>query len=452
MLHLQILFVTLSILLISTLYDSKVQAATIMNLGVGDARSLQFEQVIGTVFIADPETADYQVIDNHKLVVFGRKIGQTSLIVFGENSNTLSNSKVVVNKSLTKVEQILNLHYPNINISVQNLGDQVVLSGFVPTQKEKNDIYAMVGELLKKDFTEKRLEWKTTDNESYDIDFMARRTYEGLLNNLEVSVSKQVNVKLTIAEVNSSLVNELGIKWGTILSDGFAGNGQFFRGISGLGGSATNVAAYISAINDDTVGQVLSEPNISVISGETASFLVGGEIPITYRVDDGYRIQYKEFGIGLDLAAEVLRDDKIKLSIVPQVSSVDSQFGDELLDIPSFKVRRARTTLELGDGDSFVLAGLLSTEDQEALSKIPFIGDVPILGAFFRNTTTQRRKTELVIVATVSLVEPISSGSVRIPSMQRTSTLSRFFGVNLNASPEVAQWQEEILSTGGFKK
>ncbi|PMN71907.1 type II and III secretion system protein family protein [Enterovibrio norvegicus] len=427
-------------------------AAGILNLGTGDARSLPFDSVIGTVFISDPEVADYQVIDNNRLVVFGRALGTTTLIVFGENGTTLTKKKIVVNQSLTKVEQILAIQYPNVEVSVLNVGEQVVLSGFVPTQKEKNDIYSIVGGLLNKKYTERRVQWKTSIREEFDISFMARRTYEGLINNLEVAVTKQVNVKLTIAEVNSSLINELGIKWGTIFSDGFGGNGQFARGISGLGGSLTNVAAYISAINDDNVGQVLSEPNLSVISGETASFLVGGEIPITYRVDNGYRIQYKEFGIGLDLAAEVLRDDKIKLSIMPQVSSVDGQFGDTLLDIPSFKVRRARTTLELGDGDSFVLAGLLSSEDEEALSKIPFIGDVPILGALFRNTSTTRRKTELVIVATVSLVEPISSANIQIPSMQRTSALHRFFGVELKSSPEIEKWQREILSTGGFKK
>ncbi|MGF1704317.1 type II and III secretion system protein family protein [Enterovibrio baiacu] len=429
-----------------------VQAAGIMNLGTGDARPLSFKSTIGTVFISNPEVADYQVIDNNRLVVFGRDIGTTTLIIFGESSEELLRRKIVVNQSLTNIEQTIAIRYPNINVSVLNLGEQVVLSGFVPTQKEKNDIYSMVGELLKKEFTERRTEWKTNEGEDFDIDFMARRDYQGLVNNLEVSVTKQVNVKLTIAEVNSALVNELGIEWGTVLTDGFAGNGQFFRGISGFGGGATNVATFISAINDDSVGQVLSEPNVSVISGESASFLVGGEIPVTYRVDDGYRIQYKEFGIGLDLAAEVLRDDKIKLAIQPQVSSVDAQFGNTLLDIPSFKVRRARTTLELGDGQSFILGGLLSTEDQEELSKIPFIGDVPILGALFRNTSTTRRKTELIIVATVSLVEPISSSDVRIPGMQRTSTLSRFFGIKSSASPEVSKWQQQILATGGFKK
>ncbi|MDD1781731.1 pilus assembly protein N-terminal domain-containing protein [Enterovibrio sp. ZSDZ35] len=430
-----------------------VLAASILNLGTGDARSLHFDTTIGTIFIADPEIADYQVIDNNRLVVFGRNIGTTTLIVFSENSQTLIEKKIVVNKSLISVEQLISSQYPDADVSVLNLGDRVVLAGTVPTQKEKDEIYAIAGELLSKEQNEKATTLVSLNTNTPDktIGFLAHKTFEGLVNNLEVAITKQVNVKLTIAEVNSSLVNELGIQWGTVFENSF-NNGQFFRAITGLNGSATNVATYLSAINDDRIGQVLSEPNLSVISGETASFLVGGEVPISYLTDDGYVIEYKTFGIGLELAAKVQRDDKIMLTLFPSVSSVDEQFGDTALDVPAFRVRRAQTTIELGDGDSFVLAGLLSTEDQESLSKIPFIADVPILGALFRHSSTIRRKTELVIVATVSLVAPITSANITLPSIRRTSTLSRFFGVDLDASPDMAQWQTEILSTGGFKK
>lgn len=440
------------ILLLSALPNA-VFAAPILNLGTGDSRSMHFSSTIGTVFVADPEIADYQIIDNNRLVIFGRNIGTTTFIVFSQNSETLAERKVVVNKSLISIEQILSSQYPNADVSVLNLGDRVVLAGTVPTQKEKDEIYAIAGELLSKEQEEKdtTLVSLNTDTPDKNIAFLRHRTYEGLVNNLEVTVTKQVNVKLTIAEVNSSLVNELGIQWGTVLENTF-NNGQFFRAITGFNGSATNVATYLSAINDDRIGQVLSEPNLSVISGETASFLVGGEVPVSYLTQDGYVIEYKTFGIGLELAAKVQRDDKIILTLFPSVSSVDEQFGDTALDIPAFRVRRAQTTIELGDGESFVLAGLLSTEDQESLAKIPFIADVPILGALFRHSSTIRRKTELVIVATVSLVAPISSANVSIPTIQRTSTLSRFFGVDLDDKSDIAQWQTDILSTGGFKK
>ncbi|MDD1794654.1 pilus assembly protein N-terminal domain-containing protein [Enterovibrio makurazakiensis] len=430
-----------------------VKAAGIINLGTGDARSMHFDTTIGTIFIANPEVADYQVIDNNRLVVFGRNIGTTTLIVFGENSSTLTEKRIVVNKSLISIEQMLSSQYPNAEVSVLNLGDRVVLGGTVPTQKEKDEIYAMVGELLTKDPTEKvkTLVSINTDTPDKDIDYLAHKIYEGVVNNLEVTVTKQVNVKLTIAEVNSSIVNELGIQWGTVFENTF-NNGQFFRAITGTGGSGSNVGSYISAINDDRIGQVLSEPNLSVISGETASFLVGGEVPISYLSPDGYVISYRSFGIGLELAAEVQRDDKIMLTLLPSVSSVDEQFGETALDIPAFRVRRAQTTIELGDGDSFVLAGLLSTEDQESLAKIPFIADVPILGALFRHSTTTRRKTELVIVATVSLVTPITSANITLPQIKQTSTLSRFFGVDFDSSSDTAKWQTEILATGGFKK
>lgn len=428
-------------------------ATGILNLGTGDARSMSFDNTIGTIFIGDPEIADYQVIDNNRLVVFGRNIGTTTLIVFGENSETLTEKKIVVNKSLISIEQMIASRYPNADVSVLNMGDRVVLAGTVPTQKEKDEIYAIAGELLSKEQFDKTktLVSLNTDVPDKEIAFLNHRTYEGLVNNLEVTVTKQVNVKLTIAEVNSSLVNELGIQWGTLFEDTFS-NGQFFRGITGFDGSATNIASYISAINDDRIGQVLSEPNLSVISGETASFLVGGEVPITYLSEDGYTTDFKTFGIGLELAAKVQRDDKILLTLFPYVSSIDEQFGETELDIPAFRVRRAQTTIELGDGDSFVLAGLLSTEDQESLSKIPFIGDVPILGAMFRHTTTIRRKTELVIVATVSLVAPISSSNITLPSIQKTTALSRFFGIKESNQSDMSDWQAEILATGGFKK
>ncbi|KKD60221.1 general secretion pathway protein GspD [Grimontia sp. AD028] len=430
-----------------------VQAAGIINLGTGDARSMHFDSTIGTIFIADPEIADYQVIDNNRLVVFGRSIGTTSLIVFSDDSATLVEKRIVVNKSLISIEQMIASQYPDAHVSVLNLGDRVVLGGTVTTQKDKDEIYAMVGELLTRDPTEKAktLVSINTNTPDKDIDYLAHKIYDGVVNNLEVTVTKQVNVKLTIAEVNSSVVNELGIQWGTLFENTF-NNGQFFRAITGLGDAGSNIASYISAINDDRIGQVLSEPNLSVISGETASFLVGGEVPVSYLSEEGYVIDYKSFGIGLELAAEVQRDDKIMLTLIPSVSSVDEQFGETALDIPAFRVRRAQTTIELGDGESFVLAGLLSTEDQESLSKIPFIADVPILGAMFRHSTTTRRKTELVIVATVSLVAPISSANITLPSMKSTSTLSRFFGVDLESTPDTAKWQEEILATGGFKK
>ncbi|WP_191602897.1 type II and III secretion system protein family protein [Marinomonas algicola] len=443
------------IVVVSFILLSYASASTAINIGEGEAKTLSFGENISTVFISDADVADYQVVNNRKLIVYGKSVGQAHLVVFGEEGETLEERKLIINKSYTFIEQQLKFRFPNSEIRLTNFGEQFVVSGTVPSEKEKEAVYLLVGELLGKDFEEYKVNWHLADDQQLEIDFLTRRTYKGLVNQIEVANTKQVNVKLTVAEVSSSFVDQIGINWGSVLSDGFSGNGQFSDFVIGF--DADNIAAFISAVSDDTIGQVLAEPNLSVISGETASFLVGGEIPIVFRVDDGYKIEYKNVGVGLDLAAKVLSDDKIKLSIQPEVSSVDEQYANELLGVPGFKVRKARTTVELGDGQSFVLGGLLSSDDQESLSKVPGLGDIPILGTLFRYATTKRVKTELIIVATVNLVEPIESSSIQLPTIARTSSLSRFFvgltpEIKNKVSPEAVKWRNEILSTGGFKQ
>ena len=147
----------------------------------------------------------------------------------------------------------------------------------------------------------------------------------------------------------------------------------------------------------------------------------------------------------------MLKDDKINLSMQPEVSAVDHSVINEL-NIPGFSTRRARTTVQLGDGESFVLGGLLNSEEREALSKIPLIGDIPILGALFRHTTTERQKSELIIVATVNLVKPVQPGVVQIPRMHLRDSLYNYF--NLNDPPNSPRHNQArlILSTGGFKE
>jgi pilus assembly protein CpaC len=418
-----------------------VRAQLVMNLAQGQAQSLSFATNIGTVFIADPAVADYQVVDRKKLVVFGKSVGSTSLMVFDEEGATLEQKTLVVNKSLVHIQQQIQLRYPNTEVTIYNLGDQAVLSGVVATEKEKQEIGEIVGELLSKESTDTTVEWDLGDN-NYTMDFMTKRSFKGLVNNIEVITTKQVNVKLTIAEVSHSFLEEFGID---IYSSGST-SGIFTDYLTNF--SASDIVTVISAIADDTVGQVLAQPNLSVISGETASFLVGGELPVIYVVDGSTSISYKEYGIRLELMAKVINDNQIKLSLMPEVSSLDESYSSDTYDIPALKTRKARTTVELGDGQSFVLGGLLSSEETESLSKIPFAGDIPVLGALFRHTESERYKTELIIVATVNLVGAVETNQIQLPSMQRSSTLDRFFGWTTKSSEQYPA--HNVLKQGGF--
>ncbi|MDC5810022.1 pilus assembly protein N-terminal domain-containing protein [Vibrio europaeus] len=414
-------------------------------LSEGEMEIISVGEDIDSVFISNPKVADYQVIDKRKVALFGKALGETGFAVFGTSGKTLTKRKVTVNTSLTELESQVQLLYPNANVKLTHIGDNVVLTGTVANEKTKDAINQMVGELLEKEKEEFTIEWNRGDDD-YEMEFMKRFHFTGVVNQIEVVTQKQVNVKLSIAEVSHSFLEEFGVQYG---SQGQSA-GVFVNPLTSF--SASDIISVITAMGNDTVGQILAQPNLSVMSGETANFLVGGELPVVTVVDGTTNVEYKEFGIRLDLMAKVIEDDKIKLSLMPEVSSLDTQYSNASYNLPALKTRRARTTVQLADGKSFVLGGLLSTEDKESLSQIPFIGEIPVLGALFRSSGTERTRTELVIVATVNLVQPVEPSAVQLPTMQRTTSLERFFNVEPTPSnSEQNKWANEIYATGGFK-
>ena len=191
-----------------------VHAARIVNLSEGDAQAIETQSEIGSVFISDPEIADYQVIDKNKVVFFGRKIGNASFMVFDKEGNTLISRKLVVNKSLVHIQQQIQLRYPKSDVSIYNLGEQAVLSGTVSSDEIREQIYRLAGELLGKDVEITNVNWDLGD-QMYEMQFMRRYRFQGLVNNIDVVTTKQVNVKLTIAEVTHSFLEEFGIQIGT---------------------------------------------------------------------------------------------------------------------------------------------------------------------------------------------------------------------------------------------
>ncbi|MHC0046042.1 type II and III secretion system protein family protein [Vibrio campbellii] len=429
------------------LVSTVLQAQGISTLSAGGARTLSFKAEVDSVFVSNQKVADYQVIDAHKVVLLGKSEGEASFIVFDRDGSELINHTLIVSKSYRNIEQQIQVQYPYSDVQVNGIGSNVVLSGSAVSDNERDNIYTLVGELLGKSFTNHDFEMPELDSSTDDlqVDFMSRPTYQGVVNNIEVTATKQVNVKLTIAEVSHSFIQDFGIKMG---SGGDVG--IFVDQLTSF--SADDIVSVISAVGSDKVGQVLAEPNLSVISGEQASFLVGGEMPVVTVIDGASDVDYKEFGVRLDLMAKVLRDDKIKLALSPEVSSLDNTYTSEVFDLPAFKTRRAQTTVELGDGQSFVLGGLLNSEERESLTRIPFIGDIPVLGALFRHTGTERNKTELIIVATVNLVKPVKANQIQLPTMEKTGTLRRFFALDGSYDKAQDQWAGEVLNAGGFRQ
>ncbi|RWT88470.1 Pullulanase secretion envelope pulD [Raoultella ornithinolytica] len=203
---------------------------------------------------------------------------------------------------------------------------------------------------------------------------------------------------------------------------------------------------------------MLAQPNLTVLSGESASFLVGGEIPIMVKDQDSVTVQYKEYGIRLNITAKVEKRQKIRLFVSNELSSVTGSYAYNDYQIPTMRTRRSSSTIELADGDSFVIGGLLSEADKESLTKVPFIGDIPVLGALARSSMTERSKSELVVFATVNLVKPQSEAAARnmsLPSFRRSSVEKLFFNVGVDQKMREERLNSDagrFLEQGGFAR
>lgn len=418
---------------------------------VNDGQHIKLNMPVSKVFISNPEVADYKVINEDTIVVFANDFGQSRLIVYGTNENVLLSDRIIVDLDLSLVRKQLKFHFPGVDVKVESIGEQVAVSGTVESEQQRDEIYRMVAMLLGREKTERwdktqKLEFKTdhTDIEEPEGMVFARNmTWEGIIERLEVATVQQVNVKISVAQVTEAFSQTVGVDWGSV----GAGVGEFvFSQFDGA-----DIGTIITALGNDNIAQVLAEPNLTVLSGESASFLVGGEVPVVVSTNNNVNITFKEFGIRLDLTAKVLSQDKIRMQLHPEVSEVEGYVTAAGIEVPQLASRRAMTTVELADGDSFVLGGLMSTADFEEMQKIPLIGDVPVIGAAFRKAVTERRRTELLIVATVNLVEPVKPTDVQLPYIRKTSTLARWLNIETDdqytnpSNPTI-----RLLDQGGF--
>ncbi|MFS1440881.1 type II and III secretion system protein family protein [Vibrio sp. 10N.286.46.E10] len=421
------------------------------SITLNDGQHIKFKSPIGQVFINNPDIVDYKVINDNTLVVFANSIGQSRLIVYGIDDEVLLSDRIIVDLDLTDIRRQLKFHFPDAKVKVQSVGEQVAVSGLVDSEATRDDIYRLVATLLGREKTEKwektqKLEFKS-DSSNYEepesMVFARNMTWEGIIERIEVATTQQVNVKISVAQVTESFGQTVGVDWSSVGSS----VGEFVFDQF----DAANLSTLITALGNDQIAEVLAEPNLTVLSGESASFLVGGEVPVIVSTSSNVNISFKEFGIKLDLTAKVLSQDKIRMQLAPEVSEVEGYVEAAGIKVPQLASRRAMTTVELADGDSFVLGGLMSSADLEKMQKIPFIGDIPVLGAAFRKATTERKRTELIIVATVNLVEPIKPKDIQLPYIKKTSTLARWLNVEWDGkSVTSSDATIRLLSQGGF--
>ncbi|QIM69011.1 type II secretion system protein D (GspD) [Basfia succiniciproducens] len=436
-----------------------------MYLEQGKSKYIELDKKIDTIFVSSSEVADYEIVDDYSFMVYGKQEGTTDVTAFDANGNILYTDTLNVNALINNIvdtNKQIKARFPNSNLQVKKLGKAYVIEGKANTQHESEEVNRIVGEAIgvAPKVTETTLK-RGNGMSDEKIPFLDKYEYNGVINNTNVDKTKQINVKLTVAEVNKNFSDSLGIKWehlsGSVLENWTSGANGYSGGFDGTTGSialinANRLSAFITAVNNANNGKILAEPNISMLSGETADILVGGEVPFAQRDSDGNTsIIYKDFGVKLMVGAKVQKNDQVRIVLAQEVSTLAGNYTyTSVGDIPYFQTRRAKSTFEVGNGESFIIGGLLSSSDLEGVSKVPLFGDIPILGAFFRSVTTSRETKELVVVATVNLVTPNDAEKVIYPSFEQTGTLERFFNLMPFKNVYHKTLTTNFMKNGGF--
>jgi len=398
-----------------------------ITLSVGAGRMVRTNGVAMEVFVANDEVADVHVSSPTQIYIFGKAAGTTTVYATDASGRVVFSANVRVGQNLGSVDQLLELAMPEADIVATPMNGMVLLTGTVAQPADAAEaerlVQAFVGENVQ------------------------------VVSRLRTATPQQVMLQVRIAEVNRTLLREIGVNLlnrdnsggflfgigrgnpGTITTVTEAGDpsglgiGDTLFGFANPANATTIGAAgrllgmdILSSLNlGEQTGLVttLAEPTLTALSGETASFLAGGEFPIPISQSLGtVTIEYKQYGVGLAFTPIVLEDGRISMRVRPEVSELSSIGAIRLngFEVPALTTRRAETTVELGSGQSMMIGGLLRNHNTNSIDRAPFLGNIPILGALFRSTRYRREESELVIVVTPYLVRPVSANRIALPT------------------------------------
>lgn len=384
-------------------YEAMGRASDELVVEINKGAPLRLSAPAASVAVADPTIADVQVISPRMLYVNGRGVGETSLIAVDAQDNVILERTINVTHNLSRLKRAAEELSPGNALVASSTDNAIILKGKVDSPVAAEKIQRLATSFL-------------------------RNEQQSVINMMDTSSSDQVMLKVRIVEVARNELKRFGINWESLLSSGdfvfglaqgrdLVTGGTLTRATNGdnslsasFNDGSTNLNAVIDALEDDGLVSVLAEPNLTTRSGTPASFLAGGEYPIPVPgQNDVVTIEYRQFGVALQFTPVVLSPDKISLTVLPEVSALSDQNAVTLngTTVPGLTTRRASTTVDLGTGQSFAIAGLLRNDQGSNVSKFPFLGDIPILGALFRSTEFQNNQTELVIIVTPYIVKPV---------------------------------------------
>ncbi len=413
-----------------------------VNVLVGQSRVINFDRPVGRFSVSNPEIAEAVLVTPDQVLVNGKGFGQVNFIAWEQSGGEYLVFDVYVRANLSLIDSQMRTLFPKDDIRLSQANGSVVMSGSVSDLKTSGQAQSVV----------EAAGFKTVNMLSSPVKGMA-----------------QVQLQVRVAEVNRNRGTELGssfttAKGGTSVFDsanGPASLTSFLNGAMTAAFTGANLAVFNSALGTQAIIhalktqgslRMLAEPNLIAMDGQEASFLAGGEFPVPI-VQGGsdkstVSIIFKEYGVRLSFKPTIVDEDHIRLELEPEVSTIDFANGvkfDGFL-IPALRTRRAKTGVELRDGQSFALAGLLNNDETRTLSKIPVLGDIPILGALFKSKTFQKNESELMFIVTAHLVKPVNRDD--LPQMRGIDGLKGHSPLGLEPKGEGIQGNTGYSITG----
>jgi len=388
-----------------------------LELTVGKSKVLDLPVAIKRASLANPDVADTVVLSPTQIYVTGKTTGVTNVTLWNEGGKMMGMYDVVVAPDVTRLKENLHKTMPEESgILVTSDHDHITLSGTASNTGNLNRALSMA--------------------EAY--------APKKIVNAMQVGGVQQVMLEVRVAEMNRELIKRLGINFTGIGNDYFAVSllanltrlvslthpigqtatiateaTQVIQGAFGFNAGSTSWTGFVDALKEENALKVLAKPTLMALNGQEAAFLAGGEFPIPVPQAFGLvTVQFKKFGVGLVFTPNIVNSKHISLNVAPEVSELDFTNALRLQGflVPAITTRRAATTIELADGQSFAIGGLLRDNVRESVKKVPFLGEVPILGALFRSSSFQKSETELVIIVTPHLVKPLDMNAQTLPT------------------------------------
>lgn len=406
----------------------QVNAPQELHLTVGESKIVETKDAFKRVSVANAEIADQIVVSPKQIYLAGKAVGMTTLTLWDQAGKVVNVFNVQVSPDVSRLKEQIHVLLPHeMGIQVMNSHDHITLAGNITNMESLTRVLA-----LAEPYAPKKI-----------------------INLVQVGGVQQVMMEVKIAEMQRGLLKKLGVNFnrrqeghrdftiGTLNNLSRINQEEFVRvpHLGNQGGSTTelfdvlpalasNVAlgfgigkdlwtVYLDMLKEHGLSKIMAEPTLIAESGQAAEFLVGGEFPVPIPQQfSQVTIKFKEFGVGLKFTPTVLSEGRISLIVNPEVSELDFANGITLngFQIPSLTTRKVKTVVELGDGQSFAIAGLLQDNIRETVAKYPLLGDIPVLGALFRSTSFQKNETELIVIVTPHLVKPLNMVKQTLPT------------------------------------